>query len=155
MTKSWAIEPAPHGVRVVSLHPTGVSTPMNDGLAALESLTPLEVAERSAGNLLPVAWVEPKDVADAVVFLVSDRAKFVAGSQFVLDAGLLTRQRPYRFSYFSPASTRTLRTFCRGATGQVVNSDTAHGGLYALLKSRVNAAWSFGCVSTVRNRAGW
>jgi SDR family mycofactocin-dependent oxidoreductase len=91
LTKSWAIELAPHGVRVVSVHPTGVNTPMNDGLAALEGLTPREVAERSAGNLLPVPWVEPEDVAEAVVFLASDRARFVTGSQFVLDAGLLTR----------------------------------------------------------------
>jgi SDR family mycofactocin-dependent oxidoreductase len=91
LTKSWAIELAPHNVRVVSLHPTGVNTPMNDGLAALEGLTPREVAERSAGNLLPVPWVEPEDVAAAVLFLASDRARFVTGSQFVLDAGLLSR----------------------------------------------------------------
>ena len=91
LTKSWAIELAPHNVRVVSLHPTGVNTPMNDGLAALEGLTPTEVAGRSAGNLLPVPWVEPEDVAAAVVFLASDAARFVTGSQFVLDAGLLTR----------------------------------------------------------------
>jgi SDR family mycofactocin-dependent oxidoreductase len=91
LTKSWAIELAPHNVRVVSLHPTGVNTPMNDGLAALEGLTPREVAERSAGNLLPVPWIEPEDVAAAVVFLASDRARFITGSQFVLDAGLLSR----------------------------------------------------------------
>src|SRR5262249_22688835 len=46
LTKSWAIELAPHGVRVVSIHPTGVNTPMNDGLAAMEGLTPREIAER-------------------------------------------------------------------------------------------------------------
>ena len=40
LTKSWAIELAPHGIRVVSIHPTGVNTPMNDGLAELEGLTP-------------------------------------------------------------------------------------------------------------------
>ncbi|MDY3555013.1 SDR family oxidoreductase [Gemmata sp. JC717] len=91
LTKSWAIELAPYNVRVVSIHPTGVNTPMNDGLAALEGLTPVEVAARSAGNLLPVPWVEPADVAAAVVFLASDAARFVTGSQFVLDAGLLTR----------------------------------------------------------------
>lgn len=91
LTKSWAIELAPHGVRVVSLHPTGVDTPMNDGLAALEGLTPREIGERSAGNLLPVPWIEPKDVAAAVVFLASDHARFMTGSQFVIDAGLLTR----------------------------------------------------------------
>jgi SDR family mycofactocin-dependent oxidoreductase len=91
LTKSWAIELAPHGVRAVSIHPTGVNTPMNDGLAELEGLTPREIAERSAGNLLPVPWIEPEDVARAVVYLASDAARYVTGSQFVIDAGLLTR----------------------------------------------------------------
>jgi NAD(P)-dependent dehydrogenase (short-subunit alcohol dehydrogenase family) len=40
---------------------------------------------------MAVPWVEPADVAEAVVFLASDRARFVTGSAFVLDAGLLTR----------------------------------------------------------------
>ncbi len=91
LTKSWALELAPYNVRVVSLHPTGVNTPMNDGLAAMEGATPREIAERSAGNLLDVPWIEPEDVAAAVVFLASDKARFITGSQFVLDAGLLTR----------------------------------------------------------------
>ncbi len=91
LTKSWAIELAPHGIRVVSIHPTGVNTGMNDGLAAMEGLTPREVAERSAGNLLPVPWVEPEDVAEMVVWLASPKARYVTGAQFVLDAGLLTR----------------------------------------------------------------
>ncbi len=91
LTKSWAIELAPHNIRVISLHPTGVNTPMNDGLAALEGATPREIAERSAGNLQPVPWIEPDDVAAAVVFLASSKARYVTGSEFVLDAGLLTR----------------------------------------------------------------
>jgi len=91
LTRSWALELAPHGVRVVSIHPTGVNTPMNDGLASLEGATPEEIAERSAGNLLPVPWIEPEDVAEAVRYLASDRARFVTGSQFVIDAGLLAR----------------------------------------------------------------
>ena len=91
LTKSWAIELAPHGIRVLSIHPTGVNTPMNDGLAALEGATPLEIAERSAGNLLPVPWLEPEDVAEAVLFLASPRSRYATGSQYVLDAGLLTR----------------------------------------------------------------
>ncbi len=91
LTKSWALELAPHHIRVVSIHPTGVNTPMNDGLAFLEGATPQEIAERSAGNLLPVPWVEPEDVAEAVLFLSSARSRFVTGSQYVLDAGLLTR----------------------------------------------------------------
>jgi SDR family mycofactocin-dependent oxidoreductase len=91
LTKSWAIELAQYGIRVNSIHPTGVNTPMNDGLAALEGLTPKEIAERSAGNLLPVPWIEPEDVAHAVLYLASDRARYVTGAPFVIDAGLLTR----------------------------------------------------------------
>jgi SDR family mycofactocin-dependent oxidoreductase len=91
LTKSWALELAPHGIRVVSIHPTGVNTPMNDGLAELEGKTVEEIAEASAGNLLPVPWIEPEDVAEAVLYLASDKARFLTGSGLVLDAGLLTR----------------------------------------------------------------
>lgn len=91
LTKAWAIELAQYNIRTVSLHPTGVNTPMNDGLAELEGATPLEIAERSAGNLINVPWVEAEDVANAVVFLASDASRYVTGSEFILDAGLLTR----------------------------------------------------------------
>lgn len=91
LTKSQAIELAPYGIRAVSIHPTGVDTPMNDGLAEMEGATAIEIATRSAGNLLPVPWIEVEDVANSVLFLASDKAKYITGSQFVLDAGLLTR----------------------------------------------------------------
>jgi SDR family mycofactocin-dependent oxidoreductase len=91
LTKSWAIELAPYGIRVNALHPSGVNTPMNDGLAALEGLTPVEIAERSAGNLLPVPWIEPEDVAHAVLYLAAERARYVTGASLVVDAGLLSR----------------------------------------------------------------
>ena len=92
LTKAWAIELAPWGIRVVSIHPTGVNTPMNDGLAELEGATAIEIAERSAGNLLPgVPWIEASDVAEIVLYLASDRARYATGAQFTLDAGLLTR----------------------------------------------------------------
>ncbi|GAB2590069.1 mycofactocin-coupled SDR family oxidoreductase [Spirosoma areae] len=91
LTKSWAIELAPYTIRVNSIHPTGVNTPMNDGLAELEGTTTQAIAERSAGNLLPVPWVEPEDVSAMVLYLVSNKARYITGSQFVLDAGLLTR----------------------------------------------------------------
>jgi SDR family mycofactocin-dependent oxidoreductase len=90
LTKAWAIELAPHNIRVLSIHPTGVNTPMNDGLAFMEGSTPLEIAERSAGNLLPVPWLEPEDVANLVAYVASDKARYATGAQFVLDAGLLT-----------------------------------------------------------------
>jgi NAD(P)-dependent dehydrogenase (short-subunit alcohol dehydrogenase family) len=91
LAKALAIEVAKSNVRVVTLHPTGVDTPLNDGLAALEGSTPLEIAERSAGNLLPTPWVTVDDVVASVLFLASDDARFITGSAFVLDAGLLTR----------------------------------------------------------------
>ena len=92
LTKAWAIELAPWGIRVVSIHPTGVNTPMNNGLAELEGATAIEIAERSAGNLLPgVPWIEASDVAELVLYLASDRARYATGAQFTLDAGLLTR----------------------------------------------------------------
>jgi NAD(P)-dependent dehydrogenase (short-subunit alcohol dehydrogenase family) len=91
LTKSWAIELAEHGIRVVSIHPTGVDGALNDGLAAMEGKTPQEIAEASAGNLLPVPWIEATDVAEAVRFLVSAKARYMTGTEFVLDAGLLTR----------------------------------------------------------------
>jgi NAD(P)-dependent dehydrogenase (short-subunit alcohol dehydrogenase family) len=91
LTKAWAIELAPWNIRSISIHPTGVNTPMNDGLAKMEGMTPIEIAERSAGNLQPVPWIESEDVAQLVVFLASDKAKYITGSQFVIDAGLLTK----------------------------------------------------------------
>ena len=90
LTKAWAIELAPYNIRVLSIHPTGVNTPMNDGLAAMEGKTPEEIAEASAGNLLPVPWIEPEDTANLVLYLASDKARYATGSQFVLDAGLLS-----------------------------------------------------------------
>lgn len=91
LTKALALELAPHSIRVNSIHPTGVNTGMNDGLAFLEGSTPTEIAERSAGNLLPVPWIETEDVSAAVLYLASDRGRYITGTQFVIDAGLLTR----------------------------------------------------------------
>ena len=90
LTKAWAIELAPYNIRVVSIHPTGVNTPMNDGLAAMEGMTPIEIAERSAGNLQPVPWIEPEDTANMVLFLASDKARYCTGGQYLVDAGLLS-----------------------------------------------------------------
>jgi NAD(P)-dependent dehydrogenase (short-subunit alcohol dehydrogenase family) len=57
----------------------------------MEGATPIEIAERSAGNLIPVPWIEVEDVADSVLFLASNKARYITGSQYILDAGLLTR----------------------------------------------------------------
>jgi NAD(P)-dependent dehydrogenase (short-subunit alcohol dehydrogenase family) len=62
-----------------------------DCLSFLEGKTTQEIAETSGGNLQPVPWIELEDVANAVIYLASDQARFITGSQFVIDAGLLSR----------------------------------------------------------------
>jgi NAD(P)-dependent dehydrogenase (short-subunit alcohol dehydrogenase family) len=55
----------------------------------LENPTADDAAEvLKARNLLPVPWVEPVDVANAVVFLASEQARYITGTQLVVDAGL-------------------------------------------------------------------
>jgi NAD(P)-dependent dehydrogenase (short-subunit alcohol dehydrogenase family) len=44
-----------------------------------------------ARHLLPVPWVEPVDVSNAVVFLASEEARYITGTQIVVDAGLLAK----------------------------------------------------------------
>jgi NAD(P)-dependent dehydrogenase (short-subunit alcohol dehydrogenase family) len=85
------VELAPHGIPVVSIPPTGVETPLNDGLAAMEGRTPQTIAETSAGNRLPVPWIDVSDVAEAVRFPVGDKVRHMTGTEFLLDAGVPTR----------------------------------------------------------------
>jgi NAD(P)-dependent dehydrogenase (short-subunit alcohol dehydrogenase family) len=77
-------------VKVRAFGPFGRAWGRGNRLAALEGATPQQIANHSAGNLLPVPWIEPEDVAQALLFLASDRARLVTGSQFTIDAGLLT-----------------------------------------------------------------
>lgn len=74
-------------VRVNTVLPTGVETPMimNEVISAHYSKNP-RAAEATA-NLLPVAMIQPADVSDAVLWLVSDHAKYVTGVVLPVDAG--------------------------------------------------------------------
>jgi NAD(P)-dependent dehydrogenase (short-subunit alcohol dehydrogenase family) len=60
LTKAWAIELAPYNIRVVSIHPTGVNTPMNDGLAEMEGSTPLEMPSAAPATCCPFPGLRPK-----------------------------------------------------------------------------------------------
>ncbi|EHM14928.1 carveol dehydrogenase [Mycobacteroides abscessus subsp. bolletii BD] len=44
-----------------------------------------------ARHILPVAWVEPVDVSNAVVFLASDQARYITGTELIVDAGLVQK----------------------------------------------------------------
>jgi (+)-trans-carveol dehydrogenase len=99
LTKTLAQELAPHGIRVNAVSPTQVDTDMiqNDMIYRLfvpdaEHPTREQFAEASqATNLLPVPWVEPGDVSDAVVFLAGDGARFITGVSLPVDAGVLAK----------------------------------------------------------------
>ncbi|HWG63900.1 MAG TPA: SDR family oxidoreductase [Streptosporangiaceae bacterium] len=90
-----AQELGPHRIRVNTVHPTGVSTPMilNDFtylhfLPAAASPSSEDIKPLLAGmNAIPVPWVEPIDVSNAVLFLASDKARYVTGRQLTVDAG--------------------------------------------------------------------
>jgi SDR family mycofactocin-dependent oxidoreductase len=95
LARTLANELGPRGIRVNTVHPGAVATPMVFNEATFRRLRPdldnptaADAAEvLQARNLLPVPWVEPVDVANAVVFLASDQARYITGTQLVVDAG--------------------------------------------------------------------
>ncbi|WP_236796037.1 mycofactocin-coupled SDR family oxidoreductase [Amycolatopsis sp. GM8] len=95
LMRSLANELGPSGVRVNSIHPTQVDTPMiqNEGTYRffrpdLEQPTREDFEPASAAlNLLPVPWVEPVDVSKAVLFLASSDARYITGATLPVDAG--------------------------------------------------------------------
>jgi SDR family mycofactocin-dependent oxidoreductase len=101
LMKVFAIELAPHMIRVNSVHPTTVNTDMvqNQGTYDLfrPDLAPGTATRDDAGdafltlNLLPVKWVEPVDISNAVVFLSSDMARYITGVQLPVDAGSVVK----------------------------------------------------------------
>ncbi|HEX4245069.1 MAG TPA: mycofactocin-coupled SDR family oxidoreductase [Acidimicrobiales bacterium] len=87
-----ANELAEHNVRVNTIHPTGVETPM---LAAMQSMDSLLQAHPDLGpiftNALPVESVDPGDISNTVLYLASDEAKYVTGVTLSVDAGANAR----------------------------------------------------------------
>ena len=88
IARTMANELASHKIRVNTVHPTGVDTPMGTGLGGLEALIG---RDPNLGpiymNTLPVEIVEPRDISNAVLFLASDEARYVTGLEFTVDAG--------------------------------------------------------------------
>ncbi len=91
MTKNDAITYAAEGIRINSIHPGYIWTPMVE--AALSSMSDdLEAAKAAAGAAHPVGHMgEPDDIAWAVVYLASDQAKFITGAELVVDGGYTAR----------------------------------------------------------------
>jgi SDR family mycofactocin-dependent oxidoreductase len=96
LARTLANELGPQRIRVNTVHPGPVATAMvlNEAMFRrlrpdLDNPTAADAAEvLMARNLLPVPWVEPFDVANAVVFLASNEARYITGTQIVVDLGL-------------------------------------------------------------------
>lgn len=95
LMKGAAIRLAPYAIRVNTIHPTTVRTPMvlNEWSYKLfrPDLEEPTLAQCLAGmasiNLLPVPYVEPEDISRAVEFLVSDTGRYITGAAIPVDAG--------------------------------------------------------------------
>ncbi|MDR9434503.1 SDR family NAD(P)-dependent oxidoreductase [Pontimonas sp.] len=85
MTKASALAYASQGVRVNSVHPGYINTPLLENNLEPEAIAGLT-------SLHPIGRLgEAEEVAEVVCFLLSDRSSFVTGSQYVVDGGYVTR----------------------------------------------------------------
>ena len=85
MTKSAAIQLGPHGIRVNSIHPGVIDTPMLDETRMATPGSMEELLER-----IPLGRIaQPEEVAKLALFLASDDSAYSTGSEFIIDGGLL------------------------------------------------------------------
>jgi (+)-trans-carveol dehydrogenase len=95
LMRTFAVELGAQNIRVNYVHPTNVNTPlfMNEGTMKLfrpdlENPGPDDM--KVVGQLmhtLPIGWVEPEDIANAVLFLASDEARYITGVTLPVDGG--------------------------------------------------------------------
>ncbi|MGW0022396.1 mycofactocin-coupled SDR family oxidoreductase [Rhodococcus sp. NPDC003382] len=96
LMRTLATELGPHGIRVNTVNPSAVETPMlhNDATFRifgpdLENPGPDDLWERSKDrNPMGIGWVAPEDMSNAVLFLASDEARFITGVALPVDAGV-------------------------------------------------------------------
>jgi SDR family mycofactocin-dependent oxidoreductase len=99
LMRTFAVELGQHSIRVNSVHPTNVNTPlfMNEGTMRLfrpdlENPGPDDLAVAAQFmHVLPIGWVEPVDISNAVLFLASDEARFITGLTMTVDAGSMLK----------------------------------------------------------------
>ncbi|MBO0855253.1 MAG: mycofactocin-coupled SDR family oxidoreductase [Nocardia sp.] len=99
LMRAFAVELGEHSIRVNSVHPTNVNTPMfmNKGTMKLfrpDLEDPTEDDFRPVAqfmHVLPVGWVEPVDISNAVLFLASDESRYITGLPMTVDAGSMLK----------------------------------------------------------------
>jgi NAD(P)-dependent dehydrogenase (short-subunit alcohol dehydrogenase family) len=93
LTKSLGVEWGPHGIRVLGLAPTGVSTPgvqERKSQASGAELERIEALEKKVGDALPLGRLGvPDDIARVALFCASDLSMLMTGSILLVDAGAL------------------------------------------------------------------
>jgi len=82
LTKATAIDYAPHNIRVNSVHPGVIDTPMTKDL-----LADPDVKQAILGTTILDRPAQPQEISNAVLFLASDEASFMTGSEMVVDGG--------------------------------------------------------------------
>jgi NAD(P)-dependent dehydrogenase (short-subunit alcohol dehydrogenase family) len=82
MTKAAAIDLAPHGIRINTICPTFIETPMVAGFLANPEFKEFVLSKIKLGRL-----GQPADVTGAVVFLASDAAALMTGTHIIVDGG--------------------------------------------------------------------
>lgn len=92
LMRSYANILAPHSIRVNTVHPTGVNTPMTMNDALQEVLAHDTSIGNALTNALPVPVVEPVDISNAILWLVSDEARYVTGIMVPVDAGFSNKK---------------------------------------------------------------
>ena len=85
MTRAAAVRLGPHGIRVNSIHPGAIDTPMLDETRMVQPGSMEELLER-----IPLGRIaQPEEVAKLALFLASDDSAYSTGSEFIIDGGLL------------------------------------------------------------------
>lgn len=99
LMRTFAVELGQHSIRVNAVCPTNVNTPlfMNEGTMRLfrpdlENPGPEDLAVAAQFmHVLPIGWVEPVDVSNAVLFLASDESRYITGLPVTVDAGSMLK----------------------------------------------------------------
>ena len=89
LMRATAIDLAPHSIRVNSVHPTGVVTPMIDNDVVPAYAEKHKRFAEITANLLPVPALDPEDITNAILYLVTDAGRYVTGVALPVDAGYL------------------------------------------------------------------
>ncbi|BBZ12149.1 mycofactocin-coupled SDR family oxidoreductase [Mycobacterium branderi] len=95
LMRTFAVELGQHMVRVNSVHPTNVNTPLFLNEQTMKLFRPdlenpgpddMKVVAQMM-HTLPIGWVEPEDISNAVLFLASDESRYITGVTLPVDAG--------------------------------------------------------------------